>query len=80
MINIITVDGPAGVGKGTICKLLSKNLDSKILNSGKIFRTLAYYLKKNNKFYSNLGYLKLGHIYFRDQSDMPFNCYEKLLK
>ena len=48
MINIITVDGPAGVGKGTICKLLSKNLDSKILNSGKIFRTLAYYLKKNN--------------------------------
>ena len=36
--------------------------------------------KKNNKLYSNLGYLKLGQIYFRNQSDMPFNCYEKVLK
>ena len=35
--------------------------------------------KKNNYLYSKLGYKKLGKIYFRDQSDMPFNCYEKLL-
>lgn len=35
---------------------------------------------KNNIFYSKLGYQKLGQIYFRDQSDMPFNCYEKPLK
>ena len=36
--------------------------------------------EKNNILYTNLGYTKLGQIYFRDQSDMPFNCYEKLLK
>ena len=36
--------------------------------------------KKNNNFYSKIGYEKLGQIYFRDQSDMPFNCYEKCLK
>ena len=48
MLNIITIDGPAGVGKGTVCKLLAKNLDTRILNSGEIFRTFAYYLKKNN--------------------------------
>ena len=36
--------------------------------------------EKNNNFYSRLGYEKLGQIYFRDQSDMPFNCYEKPLK
>ena len=48
MLNIITIDGPAGVGKGTVCKLLSKNLDTRILNSGEIFRTFAYYLKTNN--------------------------------
>ena len=48
MVNIITVDGPAGVGKGTVCKLLAKDLDAKVLNSGEIFRTVAYYLKENN--------------------------------
>ena len=36
--------------------------------------------KKNNNFYLNIGYEKLGQIYFRDQSEMPFNCYEKRLK
>ena len=35
---------------------------------------------KNNTLYTKLGYQKLGQIYFRDQSEMPFNCYEKPLK
>jgi cytidylate kinase len=47
VVNIITIDGPAGVGKGTVCKLLAKYLNAKVLNSGEIFRTVAYYLKKN---------------------------------
>tara|TARA_B100001057_G_scaffold474650_1_gene540450 strand:- start:3228 stop:3872 length:645 start_codon:yes stop_codon:yes gene_type:complete len=47
MVRLITVDGPAGVGKGSVCKLLAKCLDAKVLNSGEIFRTIAYYLKKN---------------------------------
>ena len=53
MVNIITVDGPAGVGKGTVCKLLAKDLDAKVLNSGEIFRTVSYYLKKNNVDFEN---------------------------
>ena len=53
MVNIITVDGPAGVGKGTVCKLLAKYLNAKVLNSGEIFRTVAYYLKKNNVDFEN---------------------------
>ena len=53
MVNIITVDGPAGVGKGTICKLLATDLDAKVLNSGEIFRTLTYYLKKDKVDFEN---------------------------
>ena len=53
MVNIITIDGPAGVGKGTVCKLLAKDLDAKVLNSGEIFRTVAYYLKKNKVDFEN---------------------------
>ena len=47
MYKIITVDGPAGVGKGTICKLLSNSLNAPVLNSGEIYRSIAYNLKKN---------------------------------
>jgi len=46
MLKIITVDGPAGVGKGTICKLLSDSLNAPVLNSGEIYRSIAYNLKR----------------------------------
>jgi len=42
MHKIITVDGPAGVGKGTICKLLGKSLGASVLNSGEIYRSIAH--------------------------------------
>jgi len=53
MVNIITLDGPAGVGKGTVCELLAKCLNAKVLNSGEIFRSVAYYLKKNKVDFEN---------------------------
>ena len=46
MHKIITVDGPAGVGKGTVCKLLSNSLNAPVLNSGEIYRSIAYNLIK----------------------------------
>ena len=33
----------------------------------------------NNIFYSNLGFEKLGKIYFRKQSEKPFYCFEKVM-
>jgi ribosomal protein S18 acetylase RimI-like enzyme len=34
---------------------------------------------KNNKFYTLQGYTKLEKIFYRNQSDMPFHCFEKIL-
>ncbi|MDA9591806.1 (d)CMP kinase [Pelagibacteraceae bacterium] len=42
MVKIITIDGPAGVGKGAISKVLSKFLNANVLNSGEIYRSIAY--------------------------------------
>ncbi|MDH5423829.1 MAG: (d)CMP kinase [Gammaproteobacteria bacterium] len=38
---IITVDGPSGVGKGTICLLLSHQLGWPVLDSGALYRLTA---------------------------------------
>lgn len=38
---IITVDGPSGVGKGTLSKKLAKHFDYKLLDSGAIYRIAA---------------------------------------
>ncbi len=41
-IPIITIDGPSGVGKGTVTLQLAQYLNWHILDSGAIYRVLAY--------------------------------------
>ncbi|MBY6185558.1 (d)CMP kinase [Marinobacter hydrocarbonoclasticus] len=38
---VITIDGPSGAGKGTICQLLANKLGWHLLDSGAIYRVLA---------------------------------------
>ncbi len=38
---IVTIDGPSGSGKGTVCKLLSKRLGWHLLDSGALYRVLG---------------------------------------
>jgi len=38
---VITVDGPSGAGKGTLCMLLADKLGFHLLDSGAIYRVLA---------------------------------------
>ncbi|MGL4545007.1 MAG: (d)CMP kinase [Plesiomonas sp.] len=38
---VITVDGPSGAGKGTLCKALAEQLGWHLLDSGAIYRVLA---------------------------------------
>ena len=45
---VITIDGPAGSGKGTISKLVSKTLGFRYLDSGAIYRIIAFNAKSKN--------------------------------
>ena len=38
---VITVDGPSGSGKGTLCQLLAKELGWNLLDSGALYRLVA---------------------------------------
>lgn len=38
---VITIDGPGGAGKGTICRLVAQRLGWQLLDSGAIYRVLA---------------------------------------
>ncbi len=40
--NLITIDGPSGSGKGTVCHILAKTLGWNLLDSGALYRILAY--------------------------------------
>jgi cytidylate kinase len=41
-VPVITLDGPSGTGKGTLCQLVAKHLHWNMLDSGAIYRVLAY--------------------------------------
>lgn len=47
LVPVITLDGPSGTGKGTICHMLANHLDWHVLDSGCIYRVLAYAIRKN---------------------------------
>lgn len=41
MVPVMTIDGPSGAGKGTLCQLLAEKLGWHLLDSGAIYRVLA---------------------------------------
>jgi len=41
LMPVITVDGPSGSGKGTVCRLLAEKFGWEVLDSGAIYRVLA---------------------------------------
>ncbi|MFI4954726.1 MAG: (d)CMP kinase [Gammaproteobacteria bacterium] len=52
MIPVITIDGPSGVGKGSVSQLLSRELKWHFLDSGALYRILAFAAVQQN---INLG-------------------------
>ncbi|MGX2955634.1 (d)CMP kinase [Ursidibacter arcticus] len=50
---VITVDGPSGAGKGTLCHALAEKLKFDFLDSGAIYRILALAAKKSGIDFTN---------------------------
>ncbi|MGL5205054.1 MAG: (d)CMP kinase [Metamycoplasmataceae bacterium] len=44
----IAIDGPSGVGKSTISKILADEIDYLFINTGLMYRTISYFCLKNN--------------------------------
>lgn len=55
---VITIDGPSGSGKGTICALLAHNLGWHILDSGALYRVLALAAEQSTIALSNEASLR----------------------
>ena len=53
----IAVDSPAAAGAGTLCKTISKYYNLLYLDTGKIYRMIAY-LKINNQSKYNESFIK----------------------
>lgn len=79
MINI-AIDGPAGAGKSTIAKMLAKDLDILYLDTGAMYRAVAYYiltkgisLEDDSKINDVLPDLKIDIKYIQDEQYVFIN-------
>ena len=56
-VPVITLDGPSGTGKGTICHLLAQHLGWHFLDSGALYRVLAYAARSREIDFSDISQL-----------------------
>jgi len=80
MIPVLTLDGPSGVGKGTVASIIAQNLDWHLLDSGAIYRAFAIVASNNDIKIDDIdGLLKLANnfdISFKLNSNHePLNVY-----
>lgn len=47
---IVAIDGPAGAGKSTVSKKLAKAIKGQLLDTGSMYRAVAYFALKNKQF------------------------------
>jgi len=80
MIPVLTLDGPSGVGKGTVANIIAQKLDWHLLDSGAIYRAFAIEASNNDIKIDDIdGLLKLANnfdISFKlNSSHEPLNVY-----
>lgn len=71
-IPIITIDGPSGSGKGTVCQLLATKLGFHYLDSGALYRLLALAAKRHGVALDNVESLAV----LAAHMDISFNMNE----
>jgi len=80
MIPVLTLDGPSGVGKGTVASIIAQKLNWHLLDSGAIYRAFAIVARDNDIKIDDIdGLLKLANnfdISFKLNSNHePLNVY-----
>lgn len=75
-VSVITIDGPSGTGKGTLCHMIAKHLAWHFLDSGAIYRVLALAAVKKRIHINEVEKLvSLSHaLDLRFESDEAQNC------
>lgn len=68
----ITIDGGSGVGKGTISKVLTQKLNYQLIDSGAMYRIVAYFLHSHN--------IKPKNVKARDLKTIEFFYENSVLK
>jgi cytidylate kinase len=63
-VPVITVDGPSGSGKGTICRLLARELGWRLLDSGALYRLVGLAARNHGVRFDNHPALQVlaGHL------------------
>ena len=59
MKNVITIDGPSGAGKGTVAKALTAKLGYKYLDTGALYRAIAWKARKEKISSDNISSVKI---------------------
>lgn len=74
-IPVLTIDGPSGAGKGTVSRLLAKQLGWNYLDSGSIYRSLAIAVTK-----AKINIASINEIITLAQSMLlEFECLDELV-
>jgi len=59
-LNVIAIDGPSGTGKSTTAKMVAKELNYTYLDTGAMYRAVAYLIENGNLKIENLSQLNLS--------------------
>lgn len=66
----IAIDGPAGSGKSTVAKIIAKELNFTYIDTGAMFRAIAYYCLKNNIDFKDItSHLENINIYLKFENE-----------